>query len=53
MSKLRKKFSEKEWQDCCGKLCDDCKIARAYMKQYGRKEGEKKIKKDQKKVIHF
>lgn len=48
MSKLRKKFSDKEWQDCCGKFCDDCKIALAYKKIYGKKEGAKKLKKDSK-----
>lgn len=51
MSKLRNKFSKKEWQDCCSKLCDDCKIAHAYVKHYGKKDGEKKIKKDKKKVL--
>jgi hypothetical protein len=49
MSKLRKKFSVKEWQDCCGKLCDDCKIAKAYKDNFGKTEGKKKLKKDIKK----
>lgn len=49
MSKLRKKFSEKEWQECCGKVCDDCRIALAYKKHYGRSEGGKKLKKHKKK----
>lgn len=51
MSKLRKKFTEKEWQDCCGKLCDDCKIARAYIKHFSKKDAEKKIKKDRNKIV--
>lgn len=51
MSKLRKKFKEKEWQDCCGKLCVDCKIAKAYKKHFGKKDAEKKIKKDRNKII--
>lgn len=51
MSKLRKEFSVIEWQDCCGKFCDDCKIAKAYRKKDGRKEGEKKFFKDRKKVL--
>lgn len=49
MSKLRKFYSDKEWQDCCGKMCDDCKIALAYRKRYGKKEGSQKLKKDKKK----
>ncbi len=48
MSRLQKKFSVKDWQDCCGKLCDDCKVAEAYKNHYGKKEGEKKLKKDKK-----
>ena len=49
MSKLRKKFTDKEWEDCCGSFCKDCKIASAYRKKYGDKEGEKKFNKDKKK----
>ncbi len=51
MSGLRKKFSKKEWLDCCGKLCDDCNISKAYKNHYGKKEGEKKLKKDKKKAL--
>ena len=49
MSKLRKKFTEKKWEKCCGSFCGDCDIANAYKKEYGKKEGEKKFKKDRKK----
>lgn len=50
MSKLRYKFSNKEWQDCCGKFCEDCKLANTYRKKFGKKEGEKKFNKDKKRV---
>jgi hypothetical protein len=49
MSKIRKNFTEKEWKDCCGSYCKDCKIAVAYKDKYGKKEGEKKLNKDRKK----
>lgn len=49
MSKLRKEFSEAAWKDCCGKFCDDCKIAESYKDKYGKKEAQKKLKKDKKK----
>jgi hypothetical protein len=49
MAKLRKKFSKSAWKDCCGKFCDDCKIAEAYAKEYGKRDGEKKLKRDSKK----
>ncbi len=50
MSKLRKDFSEKEWKECCGSFCKDCKIANTYRKKYGKKDGEKKFSKDKKKL---
>lgn len=49
MSKLKKDFSEKEWKDCCGGFCKDCKTAKAYRNKYGKKDGEKKFIKDFKK----
>jgi hypothetical protein len=49
MSKLRKKITDKKWEDCCGGFCKDCKIANTYRKKYGKKEGEKKFNKDKKK----
>ncbi len=49
MSRLRKEFSEKDWKNCCGNFCKDCKIAIAYRKEYGKKNGEKKFIKDRKK----
>ena len=49
MSSLRKKFLNKKWEKCCGSFCKDCEIAIAYKDEYGKKEGEKKFKKDHKK----
>jgi hypothetical protein len=49
MTKFRKKFSKRAWRDCCGKICDDCKIADAYIKEYGKNNGKKKLKSDHKK----
>ena len=51
MSKLRHNFSHKEWKDCCTKFCKDCKIAQAYKEKFGKKEGQHKLKKDQRKVL--
>jgi len=48
MSKLKEMFTEKEWEKCCGSFCKDCHIAKTYKKEYGKKEGEKKLKKDKK-----
>ncbi len=50
MSKLRRKFSKKKWQDCCGKFCEDCNIAKAYKNHFGKTEGKKNLKKDFKKL---
>jgi hypothetical protein len=36
---LKKKFSRKQWKDCCGKGCKECKIAQAYIAEYGKKKG--------------
>lgn len=49
MSKLGKDFTEKEWKECCGSFCKDCKISNAYREKYGKREGEKKFNKDKKK----
>ena len=49
MSKLRKDFTEKEWNECCGSFCKDCRIANAYRNKYGKKERKKKFNKDKKK----
>lgn len=46
MSKLRRKFDEREWGACCGSFCKDCKIAGKYRKKFGKKKGKKKFKKD-------
>jgi hypothetical protein len=50
MAKLRKKFSKTAWHNCCGKLCDDCKIADAYIEKFGKKKGKKKLNRDHKKT---
>jgi hypothetical protein len=50
MGKLAKEFSKKEWKKCCGKGCGDCKIAQAYIDEYGKKEGKKRLKDDNEKM---
>ncbi len=50
MSKLRKDFSKKEWKNCCGGFCKDCKIASVYRLKFGKQEGEKKFNRDYKKI---
>lgn len=49
MSKIRKNFADKDWENCCGSFCRDCKIANTYLNKFGKKEGEKKFNKDKKK----
>ncbi len=46
MSDLKKKFSHKEWKDCCGKGCKKCKIAQTYIGVYGKKKGLDKLSED-------
>ena len=46
MTKLKSEFSRKEWKDCCGKGCKKCAIAQAYIGQYGRSDGLKKLNAD-------
>jgi len=50
MGKLAKEFSKKEWKKCCGKGCGDCQIAQAYIEEYGKKEGKKRLKEDNEKM---
>ena len=50
MPDLKKKFSRKEWSDCCGKGCKKCEIAQAYIAEYGRKDGLEKLNADRKAV---
>jgi hypothetical protein len=50
MSKLREKFSKEEWEACCAGMCGGCAIAKKYKKEYGKKKGEEKLKKDKAKV---
>jgi len=46
MSDLSKKFSRKEWKDCCGKGCKKCKIAQTYIGVYGKKKGLVRLNED-------
>ncbi|MDP2303317.1 MAG: hypothetical protein Q8N03_12940 [Ignavibacteria bacterium] len=50
MSKLRKQFTSKEWDQCCGSFCKKCEIAKAYDDKFGEKKGMKKLKADKKKM---
>ena len=44
MTKLKNEFSRKEFKDCCGGGCKKCKLAQAYIAEYGsRKEGLEKL----------
>ena len=43
MSDLKKKFSRKEWKDCCGKGCKKCEIAQTYIGVYGKSKGLDKL----------
>jgi hypothetical protein len=52
MSKLKKEFSTADWKDCCAEYCNDCKIAKAYKKKFGKKEGKHMLRKDRKKVLN-
>ncbi len=51
MTKLRKTFSKKQWKNCCTGFCDSCEIASAYKKEYGKKQGLKRLKKDKEKIL--
>jgi hypothetical protein len=44
---IRDQFTKKERKDCCGGGCKKCKIAAAYIEEYGKEKGLKKLKKDQ------
>jgi hypothetical protein len=50
MPDLKKKFSRKEWKDCCGKGCKKCEIVQAYTAEYGRTKGLEKLNADRKAV---
>jgi hypothetical protein len=51
MSDLKKKFSRKEWKDCCGKGCKKCEIAQTYIGVYGKSKGLDKLR-DDRKAMH-
>ena len=46
MPKLRKQFTHKQWQDCCGKGCKKCEIAQTYIGVYGKNSGLEKLNHD-------
>ena len=46
MSKLKKQFTRKQWDGCCGKGCKKCEIAQAYIHAYGKAEGLEKLNHD-------
>ena len=47
MTKLKDEFTRKEFKDCCGGGCKKCKLAQAYIAEYGsRKEGLEKLNLD-------
>jgi hypothetical protein len=46
MAKFRERFSEKQWQKCCGKGYKKCAIHDAHFDEFGRKTDEKKFAKD-------
>jgi hypothetical protein len=50
MPDLRKKFTRKEWKDCCGKGCKKCAIAQAYIGVYGKSKGLDKLNEDRTKM---
>jgi hypothetical protein len=50
MSRLAKDFSKKKWKKCCGTGCKDCDIAAAYIEEYGKKDGKKRLKEDNEKM---
>ena len=50
MSDLKKKFSRKEWKDCCGKGCKKCAIAQTYIGVYGKSKGLDKLSEDRKEM---
>ncbi len=51
MTKLKSKFSRREWKDCCGKGCKKCEIARVYIAEYGdRKVSLEKLNADREAV---
>ena len=50
MPDLKKKFSRKEWKDCCGKGCKKCEIAQTYIGVYGKSKGLDKLNEDRKEM---
>jgi hypothetical protein len=50
MSNLKKKFSRKEWCDCCGKGCKKCAIAQTYIGVYGQSKGLDRLNADRKEM---
>jgi hypothetical protein len=46
MPELKERFTRKQWKDCCGKGCKKCEIARAYVDEYGKKDGIDRLNDD-------
>ena len=46
MPDLKKKFTRKEWKDCCGKGCKKCALAQTYIGVYGKGKGLDKLNED-------
>jgi hypothetical protein len=46
MPQLRERFTRTQWKDCCGKGCKKCRIAAAYVSEYGKKEGLARLSDD-------
>ena len=46
MPDITKKFSRKEWKDCCGNGCKKCDIAQTYIGVYGKNKGLDKLNQD-------
>ena len=50
MPDLKKKFTRKEWKDCCGKGCRKCAIAQTYIGVFGKSKGLDKLNEDRKEM---
>jgi len=50
MPDLKKKFTRKEWKDCCGKGCKKCALAQTYIGVYGKGKGLDKLNEDRTKM---
>ena len=51
MQDPKRKFSRKEWKDCCGKGCKKCEIAQSYIGAHGRSAGLVRLNEDRKAAL--